>query len=78
MPITNVILATLSKGMQVVLNQPHAEQAGQCADFVWMTLNLAKQQNYTNNCSSQVSIWVVSRVLASHISSRKFYSSKSY
>ncbi len=46
--ITNVTLATLSKGMHVVLNQPRAAQAGQFADLMWMTLDLAKQQDYTN------------------------------
>jgi hypothetical protein len=32
-----------------------------------MTLDLAKQQDYTNIGSSQVSIWVMSKVLASHM-----------
>ncbi len=50
--------------MQVVLNQPHAVQAGQFADFVRLTLDLAKQHNYTNIRSSQVTIWVMSKVLA--------------
>ncbi len=50
--ITNVTLATPSKGMQVVLNQPRAAQARQIADLVWMKLDLAKQQEYTNICSS--------------------------
>ena len=50
--ITNVTFASPSKGMQVVLNQPHTMQAGQFADPVQMTLDWAKQQAYTNICSS--------------------------
>ncbi len=37
--ITNVTLATPSKGMQVVLNQIRAAQVGQFADLVQMTLD---------------------------------------
>ncbi len=37
-----------SKGMQVVLNQPHAAQASQFADLVQMTFELAKHQDFTS------------------------------
>jgi hypothetical protein len=56
MSITNINPASLSRGMQVVLNQLCAVRASQCADLVRMTLDLAKQQDYTNICLSQVSI----------------------
>jgi hypothetical protein len=46
--IMSINLATPSKGMQLVLNQPCAARAGQFADLVQMTLDLAKQQDYTN------------------------------
>ncbi len=40
--VSNIIPAAPSKGMQVVLNQPCAAQASQFADFVRMTLELAR------------------------------------
>ncbi len=77
MLITNVTLVTPSKGMQVVLNQPCAVQAEQFADLVWMTfLDFAKQQDYTNICSSQLLIWVMSKVFASHILQGNFSTEK--
>jgi hypothetical protein len=54
MSITNINLASPSGGTQVVLNQPCATRTGQFADPVRMTFDLAKQENYTNICSSQV------------------------
>jgi hypothetical protein len=42
--VLNIIPDVPSKGMQVVLNQPHAAQASQFADLVQMTLQLAKHQ----------------------------------
>jgi hypothetical protein len=57
--IMNVNLETPLKGMQLVMNQPCGAKAGQFADLVWMTLDLAKQQDYTNIQSLQVSIWVM-------------------
>jgi hypothetical protein len=46
--VTNVIPATPSKGMQVVLNQPRAARAKQFADLMHMTLDISKQQDFTN------------------------------
>jgi hypothetical protein len=40
--VSNIIPAIPSKGMQVVLNQPHPACASQFADLVQMTLELAK------------------------------------
>jgi hypothetical protein len=50
MSITNIHLSSPLRGMQVVLNQQRAGHAGQFADLVWMTLDLAKEQDYTNVC----------------------------
>ena len=65
--VSNIFLPPPSKGMQVVLNQPHAAQASQFADLVRMTLEVAKQQDYMNICSLLVLIRVVSKALASQI-----------
>jgi hypothetical protein len=46
--VSNIIPPTLSKGMQVVLNQPRAAQASQCADLVQITLELARQQDFAS------------------------------
>jgi hypothetical protein len=74
--ITDINLATPSKGMQLVLNQPHAARAGQFADLVQMTLDLAKQQDYTTIQSLQVSIWMMSKVLATHMPQGNFATEK--
>ncbi len=62
--------------MQVVLNQPCAVRAGQFAVLVQMTLDLAKQQDYTNIYSSQALIWVMSKVLESHMLQGNFTTKK--
>jgi hypothetical protein len=46
--LSNITPAVPSKGMQVVLNQPHAAHASQFADLVQMTLELAKHQDFTS------------------------------
>jgi hypothetical protein len=63
--VLNIIPAAPSKGMQVVLNQPRAAQASQFADLMRMTLELAKHQDFTSIRSTQISIWVMSKILAS-------------
>jgi hypothetical protein len=68
--VSNILSAPPSKGMQVVLNQPRAARASQFADLVRMTLELAKQQDYTNICSSLVSIRVIPKALVSQIQSQ--------
>jgi hypothetical protein len=65
--VSNIIPAIQSKRMQVVLNQPHAVCASQCADLVRMTLELAKQQDFTSIGSTQILIQVMSKILASHM-----------
>ncbi len=65
--VLNITPAIPSKGMQVVLNQPHAAQASKFADLVQMTLELAKHQDFTFTSiqSTQISIRVMSKILAS-------------
>ncbi len=72
--IKNIYLASLLRGMQVVLNQPHT--AGQFTDLVWRTLDLAIEQDYTNIRSSQVSIQVMSNALTSHMLQGNFKAEK--
>jgi hypothetical protein len=65
--VLNITPAFPSKGMQVVLNQPCAARASQSADLVQMTLELAKHQDFTSIQSTQISIQVMSKILASHM-----------
>ena len=74
--ISNILSAPPSKGMQVVMNQPRADQASQFADLVRMTLEFAKQQDYINICPSLVSIRVISKALASQILQGNFATEK--
>ncbi len=64
--VSNIIPAIPSKGKQVVLNQPCAAQANQFVDLVGMTLELAKHQDFTSIQLTQISIRVMSKILASH------------
>ncbi len=70
--VSNISSAPPSKGMQVVLNQPRVARASasQFADLVRMTLELTKQQDYTNICSSLVLIRVIPKALVSQILQR--------
>jgi hypothetical protein len=74
--VSNISSAPPSKGMQVVLNQPCAAQASQFADLVRMTLEFAKQQDYTNIRSLLVSIRVIPKALASQILQENFATEK--
>jgi hypothetical protein len=74
--VTNVIPATPSKGMQVVLNQPRAARAKQFADLMRMTLDISKQQDFTNIRSTQIFIKIMSKVLASHMLKGNFVTEK--
>jgi hypothetical protein len=65
--VSNIIPAAPSKGMQVVLNQPRTAQASQFADLMRMTLELARHQDFTSIESTQISIRVMSKILASHM-----------
>ncbi len=74
--VSNITPAVPSKGMQVVLNQPCAAWASQFADLVWMTLELAKHQDFTSIWLTQISIQVVSKFLASHMLQGNFATEK--
>ncbi len=74
--VSNINPAAPLKGMQVVLNQPCAAQASQFADLVRMTLELAKQQDFTSIQLTQISIWVMSKILASHMLQGNFATEK--
>jgi hypothetical protein len=63
----NITPAIPSKGMQVVLNQPCAAWASQIADLVQIILELAKHQDFTSIRLTQILIWVLSKILASHM-----------
>jgi hypothetical protein len=65
--VSNIIPATPSKEMQVVLNQLCAAQASQYTDLVQMTLELAKHQDFTSIQLTQISIWVMLKILPSHV-----------
>jgi hypothetical protein len=74
--VSNITQAIPLKGMQVVLNQPRAACASQFADLVQMTLELAKHQDFTSIRSNQISIWVISKILASHMLQGNFATKK--
>jgi hypothetical protein len=74
--VLNIILSAASKGMQVVLNQPCAARASQFADLVQMTLELARQQDFTSIRSTQISILVMLKILASHMLQGNFKTEK--
>jgi hypothetical protein len=74
--VSNITLTIPSKGMQVVLNQPCAPCTSQFADLVQMTLELAKHQDFTSIRSTQILIWVMSKILASHMLQGNFATKK--
>jgi hypothetical protein len=74
--VSNFIPATLSKGMQVVLNQPCTAQASQFTDLMQMTLELIRQQDFTSIQSTQILNRVMSKILASHMLQGNFATEK--
>jgi hypothetical protein len=76
--VSNIIPAAPSKGMQVVLNQPRAAQASQFADLMQKTLESdpAKHQDFTSIRSTQISIWVMLKILVSHMLQGNFATKK--
>jgi hypothetical protein len=73
---SNITPAIPLKGMQMVLNQPHAACASQFADLVQMTLELAKHQDFTTIRSTHISIQVMSKILTSHTLQGNFANEK--
>jgi hypothetical protein len=74
--VSNIIPAAPLKGMQVVLNQPCTAQASHFADLVQMTLELARQQDFISIQLAQISIWVMSKILTSHMLQGNFATKK--
>jgi hypothetical protein len=74
--VLNLIPAAPLKEIQVVLNQPHASCTSQLTDPVQMTLELAKQQDFTNIQLNQISIWVMLKILVSHLLQGNFATEK--
>jgi hypothetical protein len=74
--VSNITPANPSKGVQVVLNQPGAARACQLADLVQMALELAKHQDFTSIGLTQISIRVMSKILASHMLKGNFVTKK--
>jgi hypothetical protein len=71
--ISNIIPATPSKKMQEVLNQPCAAQASQFVDVAQMTLELAKQQDFTSIRLTQILIRVIKDLCFPYASEKIFY-----
>jgi hypothetical protein len=74
--VSNITPAVPSKGMMVVLNQPRAARTSQFADLMQMTLELAKHQDFTSIQSTQILIWIMSKILLSHMLQGKFATKK--
>jgi hypothetical protein len=74
--VSNITPAIPSKGMQVVLNQPHTARASQFADLVQMTLELGKHEDFTSVRLTQILIRVMSKILASHMLQGNFATEK--
>ena len=58
------------------MNQNQASCAGSFANLMRMTINKAKVQDLTSIWSSQISIKVISKVLASHLLQGNFATKK--
>ena len=65
--VSSISAALPSKGMQIIMNQNRASRASSFADLMQMTINEAKAQDWTNIRSSQISIKLLSKTLASHM-----------
>jgi hypothetical protein len=74
--VSNISSAPPSKGVQVVLNQLGAAQASQFAGLVRMTLECAKQQDYTNIHLLLVLISVIPKAFASQTLQGNFATEK--
>jgi hypothetical protein len=74
--VSNIIPDIPSKGMQVVLNQPCAAQASKFADLVQMTLELVKHQDFISIRSTQILIWIMSKILGSYMLQGNFATEK--
>jgi hypothetical protein len=74
--VSNVSAAVPSKGMQIIMNQNRASRASSFADLMRMTINEAKAQDWTSIRSSQITIKLLSKALASHMLQGNFATEK--
>ena len=74
--VSSISAALPSKGMQIIMNQNRASRASSFADLMRMTINEAKAQDWTNIRSSQISIKLLSKTLASHMLQGNFATEK--
>ncbi len=74
--VSNISAAVPSKGMQIIMNQNWASRASSFADLMQMTINEAKAQDWTSIRSSQISINLISKALASHMLQGNFATEK--
>jgi hypothetical protein len=76
MLVLSITAAIPSKGMQIIMNQNRASHASSFADLMRMTINEAKEQDWTNIRSSQILIKLLSKALASHMLQENFATKK--
>ena len=74
--VSSISAAIPSKGMQIIMNQNWASRASSFADLMQMTINEAKAQDWTSIRSSQISIKLLSKALASHMLQGNFATEK--
>ena len=65
--VSNISAAVPSKGMQIIMNKNRASRGSSFVDLMRMTINEAKAQDWMSICSSQISIKLISKALASHM-----------
>ncbi len=65
--VTDIMLATPSQGMEVVLNQPSAAWSTSLSDLVQQTLEITKESNHLSIRSKYVSIKMIGETIAGHL-----------
>jgi hypothetical protein len=68
----NLSFAPFSKGMDLVVNQPHAGQAGALSDLLCQSLAIAREEDIFNIRSTAVTLRHVSKSMMAHMLSRNF------
>jgi hypothetical protein len=74
--VSSITAAIPSRGMQIIMNQNRASRASSFADLMRMTINKAKAQDWMSIQSSQISIRLFSKALASHMLQGNFATEK--
>ena len=65
--VTEIILATQSPGMEVVLNQPRAAWSTSLSNLVIQTLDITKEFDHLSIWSKYVSIKMIGKTIAGHL-----------